>query len=84
MPRFGDGIDRIVSIILMERSICVCIGVMVSLFETGLVDIFHLHALARYSCSQALRLLLEVDQFPPALSLYDPFSFDGFVFWAST
>lgn len=68
MPRFGDGIDRIVSIILMERSICLCIGVMVSLFETGLVDIFHLHALARYSCSQALRLLLEVDQFPPALS----------------
>ncbi len=68
MPRFGDGIDRIVSIILMERSICLCIGVMVSLFETWLVDIFHLHALARYSCSQALRLLLEVDQFPPALS----------------
>ena len=84
MPRFGDGIDRIVSIILMERSICVCIGVMVSLFETGLVDIFHLHALARYSCSQALRLLLEVDQFPPALSLYDPFSYDGSVYWAST
>ena len=68
MPRFGDGIDRIVSIILMERSICLSIGVMVSLFEMRLVDIFHLHALARYSCSQALRLLLEVDQFPPALS----------------
>ena len=84
MPRFGDGIDRIISIILMERSICLCIGVMVSLFETRHVDLFHLHALARYSCSQALRLLLEVDQFPPALSLYDPFSFDGFVFWAST
>ncbi len=68
MPRFGDGIDHILSIILMEHSICSCIGVMVSLFETRLVEIFHLHALARYSCSQALRLLLEVDQFPPALS----------------
>ena len=68
MPRFGDGIDRIISIILMERSICLCIGVMVSLFETRHVDLFHLRALARYSCSQALRLLLEVNKFPPALS----------------
>ena len=68
MPRFGDGINRIVSIILMERSICLCIGVMVSLLVTRLVDIFHHHALARYSCSQALRLLSEVDLFPPALS----------------
>ena len=67
MPRFGDGSDSIVSIIRMEHSICLCIEVMVSLFETRLVDIFHLHTLARYSCSQALRLLLEVDLFPPAL-----------------
>ena len=67
MPRFGDGSDSIVSIIRMERSICLCIEVMVSLFVTRLVDIFHLHTLARYSCSQALRLLLEVDLFPPAL-----------------
>ena len=52
----------------MERSICSCIGIMVSLFETRLADIFHLHTLARYSCSQALRLLLEVNKFPPALS----------------
>ena len=67
MPRFGDGIDLIVSIIRMERSICLSIEVMVSLFVTRLVDIFHLHTLAQYSCSQALRLLLEVDLFPPAL-----------------
>ena len=67
MPRFGDGIDHIVSIIRMERSICLCIGIMVSLFEARLVEIFHLHTLAQYSCSQVLRLLLEVDLFPPAL-----------------
>ena len=67
-PRFGDGLDDIVSIIRMERSICLCIEVMVSLFVMRLVDIFHLHTLARNSCSRALRLLLEVDLFPPALS----------------
>ena len=73
MPRFGDGIGHIVSIIHMEHSICLCIEVMVSLFVTRLAALFHLHILARYSWAQALRLFPEVDSFPPVLSCMSHF-----------
>ena len=84
MPRFGDGIDRIVSIILMELSICLCIGVMISLCETRLVDLYFIFTPWLDRFVPSVTPTIGGGFVPSRVEFDDPSSYDGFVCWAST